>query len=188
MSLLNHLLTLTSKEVHIVFKGPRSMGYGFVTFENESDIDKAVEVLKGHELDGRELNVERCQPRSERPARERRQQRGSQRERKPRGPPSDTMIYVGNLPYSMTSEDLTNMMSEYKVSGCYVVTRPNGSSKGFGFVNAATNEEQMRILNEMKDCTCDDRRINIRAATSEGPYGTMNPSGDGPGDEALSEH
>ena len=82
------------------------------------------------------------------------------------------MLYVGNLPFTMTSEDLTNMFNDYQTTSCYVVTRKDGNSKGFGFVHAANHAEQLRILAEMKDATCDGRVLNLRAATSEGPYGS----------------
>lgn len=140
-------------------------------------IDKALEALEGKELDGRTVHAERSKPREERPLGSgRRPSRGGRRvERRPRGPPSDTMIYFGNLPYSMTSEDLAAMVREFSVTSCNVVTRANGSSKGFGFVHAANNAEQQRIIAEMQNATCDGRTLWVRAATSEGPYG--------PGDE-----
>lgn len=40
----------------------RSKGFGFVTFTNDEDGDKAVEALNGHELDGRELVVNEARP------------------------------------------------------------------------------------------------------------------------------
>lgn len=35
----------------------RSKGFGFVTFANDADADKAIEALNGHDLNGRELVV-----------------------------------------------------------------------------------------------------------------------------------
>ena len=37
----------------------RSRGFGFVTFENGADADKAMDAMNGSELDGRTLNVKR---------------------------------------------------------------------------------------------------------------------------------
>lgn len=48
----------------------RSRGFGFVTFENEEDNQKAVDQLNGKELDGREINVSLAKPREERPRRD----------------------------------------------------------------------------------------------------------------------
>jgi len=48
----------------------RSRGFGFVTFVNEEDNQKAVEQLDGKELDGRAINVNEARPREERPRRD----------------------------------------------------------------------------------------------------------------------
>lgn len=169
------LIILFRSDVHIVFRGPRSQGFGFITFESEASIDKAIDLLKGYELDGRKLNVERCTPRSERPPlrRERRFSRDNngRRERKPRGPPSETMIFVSNLPFRMTTEELQTLLNGYNVTNCRVVCRRNGSSRGYGFVEAADHDEQLRIINEFNNCECDNRSLHFRAATSEGPHG-----------------
>ncbi len=44
----------------------RSKGFGFVTFVNGEDADKAVEALNGQEIDGRELTVNEAKPREDR--------------------------------------------------------------------------------------------------------------------------
>ena len=41
----------------------RSRGFGFVTFENPADADKAIEKMNGAELDGRSLKVNRAEAR-----------------------------------------------------------------------------------------------------------------------------
>lgn len=45
----------------------RSRGFGFVTFVNEEDNQKAVDQLDGKELDGRAINVSLARPREDRP-------------------------------------------------------------------------------------------------------------------------
>jgi len=40
----------------------RSKGFGFVTFTDDAEADKATESLNGHELDGRELVVNEARP------------------------------------------------------------------------------------------------------------------------------
>lgn len=157
----------------IVFRGPRSQGFGFVTFETESDASKAVEKLKGTDFDGRKINVELTVPRSERPPRDpsaprRGRGRGGRFSRpRPTGPPSTTVIYVGNLPFEATDEDLGNMFSDYKFESARVIKRRDGKSKGFGFVTMSSEEEQKRAIAELSGSECDDRPLIFRAAISE---------------------
>lgn len=44
----------------------RSRGFGFVTFANNEDADKAIESMNGTELDGRSLNVNEARERAPR--------------------------------------------------------------------------------------------------------------------------
>jgi RNA recognition motif-containing protein len=48
----------------------RSRGFGFVTFADEANNQKAVDTLDGKELDGRTINVSLAKPREERPRRD----------------------------------------------------------------------------------------------------------------------
>lgn len=48
----------------------RSKGFGFVTFKNEDDNQKAVDELNGKELDGRAINVSLARPKEDRPQRD----------------------------------------------------------------------------------------------------------------------
>jgi RNA recognition motif-containing protein len=52
-------------------------------------------------------------------------------------------IYVGNLAYSVTEDDLRNAFSQFgEVTSCNVITdKFSGQSKGFGFVEMADNSE-----------------------------------------------
>ena len=49
---------------NIITRGPRSLGYGFVEFANQSDAEKAVAALNQTELDSRPINVEIAKPRA----------------------------------------------------------------------------------------------------------------------------
>jgi RNA recognition motif-containing protein len=61
-------------------------------------------------------------------------------------------IYVGNLPYNVTEDELRNMFAEYgEVSSANIITdKYSGESKGFGFVEMpkqADAEEAIKALN-----------------------------------------
>lgn len=57
----------------------RSRGFGFVTFVDEANNQKAVDELNGKELDGRAINVSLARPRDDKPRRDDRGDRGGDR-------------------------------------------------------------------------------------------------------------
>lgn len=87
-------------------------------------------------------------------------------------------LYVGNLPYNMTSEALEDLFSEAGlVSKARVVTdRDTGRSKGFGFVemdNAKLGEDAIARFN---DKNIGGRALKVSAAREAKPAsstGTM---------------
>lgn len=182
----SELISVSSAECKIIFRGPRSLGYGFVTFEKETDALKALETLNGAELDTRNVKIEMASPRVPReetaaPSGEgQRRRRGSNaaagterapRERRQRRPTRDhegeekskTTLFVGNLPFSVVDEDLFNIFQSYSVEKAYVVRRFNGASRGYGFV-VMGEADQQKALAEMGTVICDDRTLIIRAA------------------------
>lgn len=44
----------------------RSRGFGFVTFVNDADADKAIEALNDYELEGRKIGVSEARPKEDR--------------------------------------------------------------------------------------------------------------------------
>ena len=61
-------------------------------------------------------------------------------------------IFVGNIPYTTTGDDLSELFGEFgEVNDARVITdRGTGRSKGFGFVdmpNASDANEAMKSLN-----------------------------------------
>lgn len=146
---------------------------------SEAEAKKAVEQLKGFEFDGRAMNVELVTPqppREDKPRRGgRRGGRGSRRggNKSNSNRPSTiskTVIYIGNLPYSASEEDLNLIFAGFNVVSAHIVRRANGSSKGYGFVTVASEEDQTRALSELVNVECDDRSLHIKAAHSEEPY------------------
>ncbi len=55
----------------------------------------------------------------------------------------DMKLYVGNLPYTYSEEDLKNLFSSYgSVQKATIVTdRETGQSRGFGFVEMSTRQQ-----------------------------------------------
>ena len=180
------LLTPFRKEAKLIFRGPYSLGFAFVTFENAESAKKAVSTLKDMEVDNRKINVELATPQSDRGSPRRpsggfrsfRGRRGGyfggrgrffgqRRPSRPRGTPSETVIYVGNLPFAVSDDDLKNYFSNYEIDNAHVVCYKSGRSKGYGFVTFKSLEHQQQALKE--DIEVDKRKISLRAAYSEEP-------------------
>lgn len=95
----------------------------------------------------------------------RRFSRGSRTPREPRdNTPSKTTIFVANLPFKVTDEDLSSIFKDYNVSSAHVVKLRSGRSKGFGFVEVANEEEQQKVLSELKNVVVDGRELVIKVA------------------------
>lgn len=93
--------------------------------------------------------------------------------RVPTGEPSKTTVFVANLPFSLDDAGLAGVFAEHKVkSAKVVIRRGSGRSKGFGFVEFESEEEQKKVL-DGKIFTSEGRELNIKVALSdEKPEGT----------------
>lgn len=75
-------------------------------------------------------------------------------------------VFVGNLPYRVVKETLADFFSEkgYSVSDAYVVRDINKKSKGYGFVEFETHEDQVKAIRDIDGQELYDRIIAIKPA------------------------
>lgn len=75
-------------------------------------------------------------------------------------------IYVGNLPYSVTDEELKNLFQEYgEVSSAkIIINRKMNRSKGFGFVDMPSDEEAMKAIDQLHGQDYQGRKIVVNKA------------------------
>ena len=80
-------------------------------------------------------------------------------------------FYVGNLPYSATSQTLTDKFSECgKVESAKVITdRDSGRSKGFGFIEMSSDSEATAAISKFNGVDCDGRAMTVNEAKPEAP-------------------
>ena len=95
-------------------------------------------------------------------------------------------IYVGNLPFDVTSEDLRNEFTPFgKVDSVEVITdRATGRSKGFAFVEMPTVSEAQAAINALNGKMLKDRAMNVspaRPRTEGGGGGSYGGRGGGGG-------
>jgi RNA recognition motif-containing protein len=77
-----------------------------------------------------------------------------------------TKLYVGNLAYSVTNEDLEALFSQAgKVDTATVVMdKFSGQSRGFGFVEMADSNEAARAIEELNQTELKGRAIRVNEA------------------------
>ena len=73
-------------------------------------------------------------------------------------------LFVGGLDFSITSETLAELFSQYGtvVSAKVVTDMYSGRSKGFGFVEMTTAEEATKAIAGLNNSTHKNRQITVR--------------------------
>ncbi|MCU0321022.1 MAG: RNA-binding protein [Chitinophagaceae bacterium] len=90
-------------------------------------------------------------------------------------------IYVGNLNWNMTSEDLQELFAPYgEVTSAKIVTDKfnNNRSKGFGFVEMSDDDAARTAISALHDTDIQDRKIVVNESTPR-PEGERRPGGGG---------
>ncbi len=75
-------------------------------------------------------------------------------------------IYVGNLPYTLTEDDLRNAFGSYgAISSVAIITdKMTGRAKGFGFVEMPNREEAERAIKQLNGTELNGRNITVNEA------------------------
>ena len=80
-------------------------------------------------------------------------------------------LYVGNLSFDCTSDDLSTLCAEFgSVSSAQVVTdRETGRSRGFGFVEMTNDSEGAAAIAGMNGQMVDGRALTVNEAKPKEP-------------------
>lgn len=75
-------------------------------------------------------------------------------------------LYVGNLPFTITDDELGNLFAQVgQVTSAKVITdRESGRSKGFGFVEMATDEEAQKAISQFDGGDVEGRALKVNEA------------------------
>lgn len=101
-------------------------------------------------------------------------------------------IYVGNLPFSATSESLNEMFSKFGSvdSAKIVMDRDTGRSKGFGFVEMASGDDAAQAIEKLNGSDMGGRSLVVNEARPMEPrtggFGGGGRGGDRGGDRGGS--
>jgi RNA recognition motif-containing protein len=75
-------------------------------------------------------------------------------------------IYVGNLPYDTTGDDLVELFQTYGTvtSGQVIIDKFSGRSRGFGFVEMANDDEAQSAIDALNGTPYGGRPLTVNEA------------------------
>lgn len=153
----------------------RPRGFGFVTMSTEDEARGARESLDGSMQSGRSISVRPFQAappkRSDAP-------RGEGPADRDRGSAEDRTLYLGNLPYDASSQEVEQMLERAGVSSVVRVNLPldpSGRPRGFGFVTLASAEAAQSAVEALRDAELKGRRVSASIAHARGERPARSP-------------
>ena len=90
-------------------------------------------------------------------------------------------LYVGNLAFGATSEDLEQLFSEVgtPTSASVITDRATGRSRGFGFVEMSSPTEAQQAINTLNGRELQGRTLNVSEARERSAGGGGGGGGGG---------
>ncbi len=157
----------------------RPRGFGFVTLATPQEAQAARDALDGSMHAGKSISVRPFQaepPRRDGPA----PRGGPPSAGGPRGPGGgagpmaqspDRTLYVGNLPYDATQEEVQVLVNTAAPDGVVRVHLPmdaDGRKRGFGFVTMASTEAAKTAADALRQADLRGRRLIVNLAHPKG--------------------
>jgi nucleolin len=169
----------------------RPRGFGFVTFATSDEAIAARDKLDGSLQAGRAISV---RPFSSEPPR-----RGEGAP-SPGGPSGgagpggaaggsgpqmteDRTLYVGNLPYDTSQQEMTQIFTDNNVgpvARIHLPVGPDGRLRGFGFITMGTAEAANEAITALRNFDLRGRRLMVNIAHPRGAPGAPGGPGDRP--------
>ncbi|HEY5961347.1 MAG TPA: hypothetical protein VIV60_32540 [Polyangiaceae bacterium] len=142
----------------------RPRGFGFVTLDTGDQAEKARAALDGSVQAGRVISVRQFQA-----GNARRETRGDSFQ--PSSPVEDRTLYVGNLPYDATVDEVEQVLVRAGVTPVirvHLPMGPDGRPRGFGFVTLASSEAVLQAIPAMQYAELRGRRVMVKVAHPRG--------------------
>lgn len=161
------------QHAEVVFgRDGRSRGYGAVVFCSPEDASRCIDGLHGTMIEGRDLTVRISKPRGDRP---RRAGGGGGAGAPPVGggggyggePVADNSngykVFVGNMPWSITWQDLKDLAKDYgDVAFADVVLDYQGRSRGMGTITFNELQDAHNCIETMNGLEVDNRKLLVK--------------------------
>ncbi|CBX93990.1 hypothetical protein IAQ61_003863 [Plenodomus lingam] len=157
-----------------------SKGYGFVTFADVEDAQRAKEELNNSELKGKKIKVDVAEAR-QREGEEKRPKAGDRAKAERAQQIKDAQtpkLIIRNLPWTVkTPEDLQKLFRSFgKVNFVNLPKKPNGELRGFGFVSLRGRKNAENAIRELNGKEIDDRPIAVDWAVDRDTWQTLQKS------------
>jgi len=80
-------------------------------------------------------------------------------------------LYVGNLSYNVTDQNLVDTFSQCGTveTAKVIMDRDSGRSKGFAFVEMSSTTEASNSINQLNGSQLDGRAMNVSEAKPQAP-------------------
>lgn len=123
-------------------------GFGFITFESKEMADSAIAALDGQKINGRRIGVRDADaPRDEKP-----------KKRRPQG----ARLYVGNLPFKASEDDLSALFKKHCDSvDVQWATDKSGRKKAFAFVTILPEAKGKEVVDKLNGHEMMGRNIRV---------------------------
>ncbi|KAG5191632.1 hypothetical protein JKP88DRAFT_191549 [Tribonema minus] len=134
--------TVLSSAVQCHADSGRSKGWGLVEYSTDGEAMAAIEQLNNAELGGRAVHV--------------------RLDRSNIDTSGGFAVFVGNLPWSTTTEDLQTLFAQFQPYDVHVKTNMAGRSRGFAILRFSAPEPGQQAIAAMNGFDIDGRPIQVR--------------------------
>ena len=120
-------------------------GFAFVDMSTAEEMQAAIDALDGTTMGGRTVRVSRSLPKDQLPDRTGGSNAGRDYQKVPEG---YKKIYMGNIPFACTNEEIMDYYSDYDVLDVYIPRdSQTGQGRGFAFVTLADADAAIAATN-----------------------------------------
>jgi nucleolin len=155
----------------------RPRGFGFVTLSTAEDAANVRGSLDGSLQAGRSISV---RPFSSEPPR---RGEGRTETSSAAGPAEDRTLYVGNLPYDTSPQEVTQLLEAQGVTPIvrvHLPAGPDGRLRGFGFITLGSAESANAAIVSLRGVDIRGRRLMVNIAHPRGAPGAGGGADRGP--------
>mmetsp|Transcript_5887 Transcript_5887/g.7440 ORF Transcript_5887/g.7440 Transcript_5887/m.7440 type:complete len:365 (-) Transcript_5887:1377-2471(-) len=143
----------------------KSRGFAFVTMSNAEETAAAIAAVNESEITGRTVYASESLPKEKVAEGKKKYQAKKQRN-------EGSKIYIGNLNFDTTEEDLSAAFAAYgNVMDCFLPTDYEGNPRGFGFVSM-DEEAAAKAIEELNGTELDGRTLTVNKSLPKGQKAT----------------